>query len=99
MVYNPGALRVALAAAVGDDRQLIAELRGAFLDSAGMMLDQLRAARSDEDWRFAAMKLHGLAASFGALALMDATTNAAAGERRDAACLRAIEDAIRAFDA
>lgn len=99
MVYDPGALRAALSAAVGDDRQLIDELRGVFLDSAGMMLVQLHGAGSDADWRFAAMKLHSLAASFGAVTLMDAAALAADGKRGDVTSLRAIEDAICAFDA
>jgi HPt (histidine-containing phosphotransfer) domain-containing protein len=86
MVYDPGALHIALAAAVGDDPQLVAELRGAFLDSAATLVDQLRRSRCDGNWRMAALRLQGLGASFGAVA------------SGDPVALREIEQAIAAFD-
>ena len=66
MAYDPGAIDATLAAAVGDDPALIAELREAFLDSAGRVVEALERAESDEAWRNAAWRLKGLAASFGA---------------------------------
>ena len=57
MAYDPGAIDATLAAAVGDEPELIAELRGAFLDSANRALDQLEAARRASDWRLAASRL------------------------------------------
>jgi len=98
MIYDPGALHVALAAAVGDDPQLVAELRGAFLESAATLVDQLRRSRCDGNWRMAALRLQGLGASFGAVTLISVAEAAANGAPGDPAALREIEQAISAFD-
>ena len=97
MVYDPGALHVALASAVGDDINLIAELRGAFLESAETLIDQMRAARSAPDWRMAALRLQGLAASFGAVALMECAGRAIERSPGDTATIGEIRAAITAF--
>jgi HPt (histidine-containing phosphotransfer) domain-containing protein len=99
MVYDPGALHVTLSAAVGDDPQLVAELRGAFLDSAATLVDQLKRSRCDGNWRMAALRLQGLGASFGAVALMTVAEAAASGAPGDPVVLREIEHAISMFDA
>jgi len=99
MIYDPGILHVALAAAVGDDPQLIAELRGVFLESANALVIQLRGSRSDANWRMASLRLQGLAASFGAVALMNAAEKAAEGAPGDPVALRQIDVAIAEFDA
>ncbi|OQW48707.1 MAG: hypothetical protein A4S16_06125 [Proteobacteria bacterium SG_bin6] len=70
MAYDPGAIDATLAAAVGEDPQLIAELRHAFVESAERCIASLRAAESADAWRGAGMRLKGLAASFGAVRLM-----------------------------
>lgn len=70
MAYDPGAIDAALAAAVGDEPALIAELRIAFVASAEQSLAALAAAETVESWRTAAARLRGLAASFGAVRLM-----------------------------
>jgi len=70
MSYDPGALNAALAAAVGEDAVLIADLRVAFLESAERHLDLMSRARSDANWELAAWRLKGLAASFGLTSLM-----------------------------
>ena len=44
MAYDPGAIDATLAAAVGDEPALIAELRGAFIDSVQRGLDGLERA-------------------------------------------------------
>jgi len=98
MVYDPGALRVALAAAVGDDPDLVAELRGAFLDSAVRTVDVLGRSRSDGNWQMAARRLQGLAASFGAVELMGIAEQAATGAPGDPVVLRRVREAIAAFD-
>jgi histidine phosphotransfer protein HptB len=98
MAYDPGALEAALAAAVGDEPSLIAELRGAFFASAEAHVAALTQATALDDWRDAATRLHSLAASFGALRVMDAATQAAQAERIDPALLRKIERAIAALD-
>lgn len=78
MAYDPGAIDAALAAAVGDEPALIAELRLAFHESAERSLALLHEAGDADDWRIAAYRLKGLAASFGAVRLM-----ALAGEAVD----------------
>jgi HPt (histidine-containing phosphotransfer) domain-containing protein len=98
MAYDPGALRTALAAAVGDDPDLVAELRTAFLDSVSRTADLLSRARSDGNWRMAALRLQGIAASFGATELMEIASEAAAGVPRDPVMLRRIATAVAAFD-
>jgi len=97
MVYDPGALHIALASAVGDDSNLIAELRGAFLESAESLVDQMRSARGSPEWRMAALRLQGLAASFGAVALMDVAVHAIERTPGDAAVIADLRAAIAAF--
>jgi histidine phosphotransfer protein HptB len=98
MAYNPGALEAALAAAVGDEPLLIAELRSAFFASAKVHVAVLKAASSISEWRTAAQRLHSLAASFGALRLMDVATQATRAREIDPALLRKIERTIGALD-
>jgi HPt (histidine-containing phosphotransfer) domain-containing protein len=83
MAYDAGALDATLAAAAGDDPTLLAELRTAFIESVGRQVDLLARARCDGNWQVAAMRLKGLAASFGAdplILLADAALEAAPGE-------------------
>ena len=94
MAYDPGAIDATLAAAVGDEPELIAELRGAFLDSANRTLDQLEAARRASDWRLAASRLKGLAASFGAVRLMAVASEAAEAQPLDMAMVRRLRRAV-----
>jgi HPt (histidine-containing phosphotransfer) domain-containing protein len=70
MAYDPGAIDATLAAAVGDDPALIAELRQAFLDSARTNLTAMERARDHAVWKDGSLRLKGLAASFGAIRLM-----------------------------
>ena len=70
MAYDPGAIDSTLAAAVGDEPGLIAELRLAFCDGAGSAFAAMRDAETVEAWQAAAWRLKGLAASFGAVRLM-----------------------------
>ena len=99
MTYDPGALEIALAAAVGDDPTLVAELGFVFLASARGHADTLGRAIGGPDWRTAAMRLHGLAASFGAVDLMVQAERAISGTPGDAAALAAISRAIEDFTA
>ncbi len=98
MAYDPGALNAALAAAVGDDPTLKAELRAVFLESASRQADLLMRSRCDDNWRTAAWRLKGLAASFGATGLMDAAEAAATGVPGDPGALRRIAAALATFD-
>lgn len=92
MAYDPGAIDATLAAAVGDDPALIAELRLAFHDGAERALAAMVAAGADADaWQAAAARLRGLAASFGAVRLMAQATaagDAPAGDEQVTAKLR-----------
>lgn len=71
MAYEAGALDATLAAAAGDDPELFAELRAAFIESLARQVDLLRRARCDGNWQVAAMRLKGLAASFHAESLIE----------------------------
>lgn len=98
MSFDYGALDAALTAAVGDDQSLIAELRKAFLDSAKRQVDLLHRARCDANWEYAALRLKGLAASFGAthvLSLAEEAISAAPGEPT---VLKKLEQAISAIE-
>lgn len=83
MAFESGALNATLAAAAGDDAVLFAELRSAFGESLDRQIDLLRRARCDGNWQVAALRLKGLAASFGVdpvMKLADEALNAAPGE-------------------
>lgn len=97
MSYDPGALDAALAAAVGDDASLVADLRHAFLESAERQLDLLERARCDANWQLAAWRLKGLAASFGVVGLMAMAEEAAEAAPGDPKILRRLRGALKAF--
>ncbi|WP_114951018.1 Hpt domain-containing protein [Sphingosinicella terrae] len=97
MAYDPGALNASLAAAVGSDSTLMAELRLAFIESAGRLLDLLGRARCDANWVIAAARLKSLAASFGASGLGALADEALDGAPGDPVVLRKIGAAIDDF--
>jgi len=97
MSFDPGALEAALAAAVGDDPSLVADLRHAFLDSASRQIDLLERARCDANWRLAAYRLKGLAASFGVTGMMALATEAADAAPGDPRILRQLKSALEEF--
>lgn len=97
MVYDPGALNESLAAAVGSDSPLMGELRSAFLESAARQSDLMGRARCDANWQHAASRLASLAASFGAVGLMELAGEALAGAPGDPVILRRIGLAIDDF--
>ena len=70
MAYDPGAIDATLAAAIGDEPTLIAELRCAFVDSAERAIVAIEKATDEVGWAHGAARLKGLAASFGAIALV-----------------------------
>lgn len=98
MSYDPGALDSALAAAVGDDPALVADLRYAFLESAQRQVDLLERARCDANWQIAAWRLKGLAASFGVIGLMNLAEEAARSVPGDPVMLRKLKAAIAGFE-
>ena len=93
MAYDPGAIDAALAAAIGDDPALIAELRIAFVDSAERAIATIETAPDDAGWQLGAARLKGLAASFGAVRLM-ALASEACGLPGDAAILAKLKRAV-----
>lgn len=97
MAYDPGALDWTVAAVVGDDPALAAELRSAFVESALAALSVMRNCAAPGDWIEAAQRMKGLAASFGALRLMAAAEEAVAAPPGDPALLRRIDRIIGGF--
>ena len=97
MAYDPGALNASLAAAVGSDPVLMAELRGAFVESAARQLDLMGRARCDANWRIAASRLKSVAASFGAVGLLALADEALDGAPGDPVVLRKLSAAIDDF--
>ena len=99
MVYDPGALNASLAAAVGSDLSLMAELRAAFVESAERQLDLMGRSRCDANWEVAASRLKSLAASFGAVGLMALADEALDGAPGDPIVLKKIGAAVEDFAA
>ena len=97
MAYDPGALHASLAAAVGADQSLMAELHAAFLESARRQLDLMGRSRCDANWQFAAERLKSLAASFGVVGLQGLAQEALDGAPGDPVVLRSIAGAIDDF--
>lgn len=94
MAFDPGAISSNLAAAVGDEPALIAELKFAFAESARRVLLSLAAAEDRASWTAAASRLKGLTASFGAVRLMALAEQAMAVGRPDPALLKKIRRAV-----
>jgi histidine phosphotransfer protein HptB len=94
MAYDPGAIDATLAAAVGDEPALIAELREAFLDSAKGAVTTMTRAENATTWKDGALRLKGLAASFGAIRLMALANDAAAMPPGDVETLRKLKRAV-----
>ena len=96
MAYDPGAIDAALAAAVGDEPLLIAELRLAFIDSveATLTLTQMQMSTDIDAWTLAARRMKGLAASFGAVRLMAAATAAIDSTPHDTEVMRRIHHEV-----
>ncbi|AQR73033.1 Hpt domain-containing protein [Sphingomonas sp. LM7] len=94
MAYDPGAIDATLAAAVGDEPALIAELRESFLDSVRRCVSAMKSAETPDAWASAALRLKGLAASFGAVRLMALASEAVSGPANDGEVLRRLHRAI-----
>jgi hypothetical protein len=98
MSYDPGALNAALAAAVGEGSELIADLRIAFMESATRQIDLMGRARCDANWELAAWRLKGLAASFGVNGLIALADEAVASAPGDPVMLRRLRAALAALE-
>ena len=97
MVYDPGALNASLSAAVGSDPELVAELCAAFVESALRQTDLMGRSRCDANWLVAAERLKSLAASFGAIGLLELAEEAIEGAPGDPAVLRKLKLALEDF--
>jgi len=97
MAFDPGALNASLAAAVGADGELMAELKAAFVESIARQLDLLGRSRCDANWGIAAARLKSIAASFGARDLIALADEALEGAPGDPVVLRKIAAAIDDF--
>ena len=97
MAFDPGALNASLAAAVGSDPALMAELKIAFMESVSRQLDLLGRARCDANWEIAAARLKSIAASFGVPGLILLADEAFEGAPGDPAVLRKIAAALAEF--
>ncbi len=83
MAFATHDLDATIAAAAGEDPELLGELRAAFAESLARQIDLLRRARCDGNWNIAAMRLKGLGASFHApdlIRLADLALESAPGE-------------------
>lgn len=98
MAFETGTLNATLAAAAGNDPQLIAELRAAFLESLEGHVDLLRRARCDGNWAVTVMRIKGLAASFHAEPLIAAAEEALLSAPGEPAVIRRMERIIAEFD-
>lgn len=94
MSMEYGAFDTALAAAVGDDPTLVAELRQAFVGSAKRQLDLLGRSRCDANWQYSCYRLKGLAASFGVNEIIALAEEANSGAPGDPVVLRKLGVAI-----
>jgi len=97
MAYDPGALNASLAAAVGNDSDLMAELKIAFVEGAARQLDLLKRSRCDANWRNSASRLKSIAASFGVVGLIELAGEALDGAPGDPVVLRKIAAALDEF--
>jgi HPt (histidine-containing phosphotransfer) domain-containing protein len=98
MAYLGEAIDAHLVSALGDDPALLRELRRAFLDSALAAVDLLERARCDANWRLAAERLKGLAATFHGDELIALADQAIAGAPGDPVVLRKIRALLAEID-
>lgn len=97
MSFDSGPLDRYLSAAFGDDPAMAMDLRGAFTGSARDLSDLMRRSRCDANWEMAAIRLKGLAATFGIIPLIQLAEMAIEGAPGDPAVLRQINQAIDAI--
>lgn len=80
-----------LAAAAGEDAELMAELRAIFAESLVQQTDLLKRARCDGNWIVAAQRLRSLGASFHAPPLVSLAEEALFGAPGDPAVVGKLE--------
>ena len=98
MAYFGETIDAHLVSALGDDPDLLRELRRAFLDSALGALDLMQRARCDANWVMAAERLKGLAATFHGDELITLANAAIAGVPGDPLVQKKIRTLLREID-
>ena len=99
MAFATFDLDATIAAAAGEDRALLSELRTVFAESLARQIDLLRRARCDGNWNVAAMRLKGLGASFHAPELIRLADLALDGAPGEPAVIRDLERFAGEFQA
>lgn len=94
MTYEHGTIDSALAAVAGDEPAVIQDLRQAFVEGVTRGLEAMRLAENGQEWREAALRLKGLAASVNALPLMTLAGQAADRDTRDGVLLDRIAEIV-----
>ncbi|WP_343528188.1 Hpt domain-containing protein [Sphingomonas sp.] len=94
MTYDHGTIDSTLAAVAGDEPALIQDLRRAFMDGVTRAVEAMHMAQVGGEWREAALRLKGLAASVSALPLMTLAGQAAGLDAPDADLLERIGDHV-----
>ena len=94
MTYGHGTIDSALAAVAGDEPALIHDLRQAFMEGVTRAVEAMHMAQGGPEWREAALRLKGLAASVSALPLMTLAGQAAKLDVPDADMLDRIGDHV-----
>src|SRR5688500_18763897 len=88
MAHEAADFDATLAAAAGEDRALLEELRMAFVESLTQQVDLLRRSRCDGNWEMAALRLKGLGSSFHAPELVELAEQALDGAPGEPAVIR-----------
>ena len=94
MTYEHGTIDSTLAAMAGDEPAVIQDLRRAFVDGMTRAMEAMHVADDAREWREAALRMKGLAASVNALPLMTLAAQAAEREGSDAQLLDRIGDQV-----
>lgn len=98
MKHDALAIERTLAAAIGDEPGLAAELQAIFFESAARHALAMTQAPDAAAWREAALRLKGCAASFGATDLQAAAHRATEAEAGDPLVLGAVAAALAALE-
>lgn len=86
-----------LAASLGDDPELVAQLQTVFLDAVGEQLDLLSRARCDANWYMSAERLCDIAASFSAKELLELAQQAKNSAPGDPVIIRELAEWYATF--
>ena len=92
MAFESGSFDITLAAAAGNDRAFLAELRRDYSESVDNQIDLLARSRCDGNWTMAASRLRSLAASFHDDRLMTLAQEALSSAPGEPTVLRALTE-------